>query len=126
MVLYPFTRGASTMVRKEKTVSHFTTAEIEYVKSQRLGRLATVNQAGEPHVVPVTFRSHAEMDTIDSGGHSLGSSKKFRDIAQNANVAFVVDKESCESKAGAEKLVRELRKSVPIRNRLHNLFIVVN
>jgi nitroimidazol reductase NimA-like FMN-containing flavoprotein (pyridoxamine 5'-phosphate oxidase superfamily) len=117
MVLYPFTRGASTMVRKEKTVSHFTPAEIEYIKSQRLGRLATVNQAGEPHVVPVTFRYNAEMDTIDSGGRSIGSSKKFRDIAQNANVAFVVDKESSESKAGAEKLVRERRISYEFQKR---------
>jgi pyridoxamine 5'-phosphate oxidase family protein len=72
-------------------MSHFTPAEIEYMKSQRLGRLATVNQAGEPHVVPVSFRYNAELDTIDIGGHSMGSSKKFRDIAHNANVAFVVD-----------------------------------
>jgi pyridoxamine 5'-phosphate oxidase family protein len=79
------------MVRKEKSMSHFTTAEIEYLKSQRLGRLATVNQAVEPHVVPVTFRYNAELDTIDVGGHNIGSSKKFRDIARNANVAFVVD-----------------------------------
>ena len=72
-------------------MSHFTTAEIEYLRSQRLGRLATVNQSGEPHVVPVTFRYNAELDTIDVGGHNIGSSKKFRDIAHNANVAFVVD-----------------------------------
>jgi pyridoxamine 5'-phosphate oxidase family protein len=79
------------MVRKEKSMCHFTTAEIEYLKSQRLGRLATVNQAGEPHVVPVTFRYNAELDTIDVGGRNIGNSKKFRDIAQNANIAFVVD-----------------------------------
>ena len=72
-------------------MSHFTPAEIEYMNSQRLGRLATVNQAGEPHVVPVGFRYNAELDTIDIGGHGIGSSKKFRDIAHNANVAFVVD-----------------------------------
>jgi len=72
-------------------MSRFTTAEIEYMQSQRLGRLATVNQAGEPHVVPVSFRHNAELDVIDIGGHGLSKSKKFRDILQNANVAFVVD-----------------------------------
>ena len=72
-------------------MSHFTPVEIEYLNSQRLGRLATVNQTGDPHVVPVGFRYNAEMDTIDIGGHGIGSSKKFRDIAHNANVAFVVD-----------------------------------
>ncbi|HEV2579636.1 MAG TPA: PPOX class F420-dependent oxidoreductase [Ktedonobacteraceae bacterium] len=72
-------------------MSQFTSEEIEYLKSQHLGRLATVNKAGEPHVVPVTFRYNEELDTIDIGGHGIGKTKKFRDIAQNANVAFVVD-----------------------------------
>src|SRR2546428_13238087 len=72
-------------------MSVFTPKEIEYMASQRLGRLATVSATGEPHVVPVGFRYNAELDTIDIGGHGIGSSKKFRDIARNANVAFVVD-----------------------------------
>jgi pyridoxamine 5'-phosphate oxidase family protein len=72
-------------------MSHFTSAEIEYFASQRLGRLATVNKAGEPHVVPVTFRYNAELETIDIGGHGISNSKKFRDILQNANAAFVID-----------------------------------
>ena len=76
---------------KGVVMSNFTPAEIEYLNSQRLGRLATVNQAGEPHVVPVTFRYNPELDTIDIGGHNIGQSKKFRDVAHNANVAFVVD-----------------------------------
>jgi pyridoxamine 5'-phosphate oxidase family protein len=53
--------------------------------------LATVNAAGEPHVVPVGFRYNAELDTIDIGGHNLSRSKKFRDVAQNGRAAFVVD-----------------------------------
>ena len=72
-------------------MSNFTAAEIAYMQSQRLGRLATVNKAGEPHVVPVSFHHNAELDAIDIGGHGLSKSKKFRDILQNANVAFVVD-----------------------------------
>ncbi len=45
-------------------MNRFSTAEKEYMHSQRLGRLATVNAAGEPHVVPVTFRYNAELDVI--------------------------------------------------------------
>ncbi len=62
-------------------MSNFTPAEIESFKSQRLGRLATVNAAGEPHVVPVSFRYNAELDTIDIGGLNITQSKKFRDVA---------------------------------------------
>jgi pyridoxamine 5'-phosphate oxidase family protein len=72
-------------------LSIFTNAEIEYMQSQRLGRLATVNAAGEPHVVPVTFRHNAELDAIDIGGHGMSGSKKFRDILHNSNAAFVID-----------------------------------
>lgn len=72
-------------------MSNFTPAEIEYFKSQRLGRLATVNAAGEPHVVPVSFRYNAELDTIDIGGLNITQSKKFRDVARNGRAALVVD-----------------------------------
>lgn len=72
-------------------MSHFSNAEIEYLQGQRLGRLATVNAAGEPHVVPVSFRYNAELDVIDVGGHGMSGSKKFRDILHNSNAAFVID-----------------------------------
>jgi pyridoxamine 5'-phosphate oxidase family protein len=72
-------------------MSAFTLAEIEYLQGQQLGRLATVNESGEPHVVPVGFRHNAELDTIDIGGHNLGKSKKFRDAARTGTAAFVVD-----------------------------------
>jgi pyridoxamine 5'-phosphate oxidase family protein len=72
-------------------MSNFTPTEIEYFKSQRLGRLATVNDAGEPHVVPVSFRYNPEFDTIDIGGHNIARSKKFREAERNGRVAFVVD-----------------------------------
>ena len=72
-------------------MSNFTPAEIAYFGTQRLGRLATVNAAGDPHVVPVGFRYNAELDTIDIGGHGIGKSKKYRDAARHGRVAFVVD-----------------------------------
>jgi pyridoxamine 5'-phosphate oxidase family protein len=72
-------------------MSAFTSAEIEYLRNQRLGRLATVNGEGEPHVVPTGFRYNAELDTIDIGGHNLATSKKFRDAKRTGRAAFVVD-----------------------------------
>ncbi len=48
-------------------MSAFTEKEIEYLWGQRLGRLATVNGEGEPHVVPVGFRYNADLDAIDIG-----------------------------------------------------------
>ena len=69
----------------------FTEKEIEYFGEQRLGRLATVDVAGRPHVVPVAFRYNAELETIDIGGHNFARSKKFRDAGKTGKAAFVVD-----------------------------------
>jgi pyridoxamine 5'-phosphate oxidase family protein len=72
-------------------MSRFTPEEIAYLQSQPLGRLATVGPKGDPHVVPVGFRYNPELDTIDIGGHGIGQSKKFRDVARSGRAAFVVD-----------------------------------
>jgi pyridoxamine 5'-phosphate oxidase family protein len=72
-------------------MSAFTPTEIEYLQGQQLGRLATVNESGEPHVVPTSFRYNAALDTIDIGGYNLSKSKKFRDAARTGRAAFVVD-----------------------------------
>jgi pyridoxamine 5'-phosphate oxidase family protein len=72
-------------------VSVFRDAEIEYLGSQRLGRLATVGLDGMPHVVPVAFRYNPEADAIDIGGHDFAKRKKFRDVKRTGMAAFVVD-----------------------------------
>ena len=72
-------------------MSKFTPAEIEYLQSQRLGRLATVNEQGDPHVVPVSFRYNPGQDSIDIGGYNMAQSKKYREAVRHGRVAFVVD-----------------------------------
>jgi len=72
-------------------MSKFTPEEIAYFQSQRLGRLATVSEKGEPHVVPVGFRYNPEQDSIDIGGHNIVPTKKYRDAVRYGRVAFVVD-----------------------------------
>lgn len=72
-------------------MSSFTPEEIAYLQSQRLGRLATVDAAGNPHVVPVGYRYNPDLDTIDIGGLEIAQSKKWRDVTATGRAAFVVD-----------------------------------
>jgi pyridoxamine 5'-phosphate oxidase family protein len=72
-------------------MSVFTPAELSYLQSQRLGRLATVGPSGQPHAVPVGFHYNPEQDTIDIGGYHFAQSKKYRDVLANARIALVVD-----------------------------------
>jgi pyridoxamine 5'-phosphate oxidase family protein len=84
--------AANIQSRKGKCkLSNFTQQEIEYLQSQRLGRMATVDPKGDLHVVPVAFRYNAEEDTIDIGGHNITNSKKYRDALKHGRIAFVVD-----------------------------------
>jgi pyridoxamine 5'-phosphate oxidase family protein len=72
-------------------MSVFTEKEIEYIRSQRLGRLATIRPDGTPQIAPVGFHYNAELDVIEIGGRYMSQSKKFRNVQQNPNVAFVID-----------------------------------
>src|SRR5437016_3514386 len=89
----PMTKGATVMqpTTPHGKISVFTPAEIAYLQSQRLGRLATVGSDGQLHVVPVSFRYNPDLDTIDIGGHGFAARKKYRDVRRNPRVAFVVD-----------------------------------
>jgi pyridoxamine 5'-phosphate oxidase family protein len=72
-------------------MSTFSQEEVQYLAEQRLGRLATVNAAGQPHVVPVSFSFEAETETIALGGVNVAGTKKVRDLLTNAKAALVVD-----------------------------------
>src|SRR5215216_6597928 len=72
-------------------MSIFTKNELAYITEQRLGRLATVDANGDPHVVPVGFRYAPETDTIEIGGHNIARTNKWRDVRRHPRVAFVID-----------------------------------
>lgn len=74
-----------------ESTSQLTADVLGYLKTQRLGRLATVDGSGAPQNSPVGFRYNAELGTIDIGGRAMGASRKFRNLAANPKVAFVVD-----------------------------------
>jgi pyridoxamine 5'-phosphate oxidase family protein len=65
--------------------------ELQYLGSQPLGRLATVQPDGTLQVSPVGYAYNAELGTIDIGGYNMTSSRKYRNVADNGRVAFVVD-----------------------------------
>ncbi len=61
-------------------------AELEFLRSQRFGRLATVSPAGWPHVMPVMYAVDAEgRIEFDADG------VKLRNLTAEPRVAFVVD-----------------------------------
>jgi pyridoxamine 5'-phosphate oxidase family protein len=65
--------------------------EIEFLRRTDLGRLATVQPDGTPQNSPVGFTYNEELGTIDIAGYRMSKSQKFRNIARNNRVAFVVD-----------------------------------
>jgi PPOX class probable F420-dependent enzyme len=71
-------------------------SEREFLMAQRVGRLATADARGNPHVVPVCFAISGDTlyVTIDekpkrAGGRPL---KRLRNMLDNASTAFVADR----------------------------------
>src|SRR3954470_18661405 len=83
-------------------MSAFTEAEIEYLQSQRLGRLATVGPDGQPHIIPVTYVYNPDEDAIDVGGIAFGDGKKWRDAQHSPRVTFLVDESTGKSARAVE------------------------
>jgi pyridoxamine 5'-phosphate oxidase family protein len=65
--------------------------ELDFMAQADLGRLATVQRDGTPQASPVGFTYNAELGTIDIAGYNMSKSQKYRNIAANPKVAFVVD-----------------------------------
>jgi pyridoxamine 5'-phosphate oxidase family protein len=68
-----------------------TEAERDYLRSQPLARLATVDAGGAPQNNPVGVFLDEETGDIIIGGHAMGASRKFRNVQRNRHVALVVD-----------------------------------
>jgi pyridoxamine 5'-phosphate oxidase family protein len=69
----------------------FTDEEIAYLRSQPLGRLATLGAGGQPDVVPVAVEADGTFLWVGGAG-TVRDTRKFRNIASgNHKVALVVD-----------------------------------
>jgi len=69
----------------------FKSHELDFLRGAELGRLATIQPDGTPQNSPVGFSYNDELGTIDIAGYRMSKSQKFRNIASNDKVAFVVD-----------------------------------
>lgn len=73
-----------------------TPAQSAFLASQRVGRLATADARGNPHVVPVCFAiaDGTLYVTIDEKPKRPGARplKRLRNIMENPSVAFVADR----------------------------------
>ena len=69
----------------------FSAPELDFLSAQRLGRLATMQPDGTLQVNPVGFMFNAEFGTFDIHGNRISASRKFKNVADNGKVAFVVD-----------------------------------
>ncbi|MFI6222946.1 PPOX class F420-dependent oxidoreductase [Nocardia salmonicida] len=69
----------------------FTDAEVDYLRSQPLARLATRAADGQPDVVPVAFEFDGTCFWV-GGGATFPKTRKARNVGTgNAEVALVVD-----------------------------------
>lgn len=70
-------------------------AERRYLETARVGRLATADSEGHPHVIPVCFTlaDDAILTPIDEKPKGVGPTelRRVRDIHTNPQVALVVD-----------------------------------
>jgi pyridoxamine 5'-phosphate oxidase family protein len=67
----------------------FTDTELEYLHSQRLGRIATASPVGEPEVSPVGFEADAA--GISTGGIDITKTVRYRNIQATGRAAMVID-----------------------------------
>jgi pyridoxamine 5'-phosphate oxidase family protein len=65
--------------------------EIDFMRGTVLGRLATIQSNGTLQNSPVGFTYNDDLGTIDIFGYHMSKSQKYRNIASNPTVAFVVD-----------------------------------
>ncbi|WP_336208254.1 pyridoxamine 5'-phosphate oxidase family protein [Nonomuraea sp. LPB2021202275-12-8] len=73
----------------------FSEAELAYLRTHDLARLATATAAGAPHVVPVRIHLGVERNVIGIGSFLLaegGRPRRYRhNVQDNDQVALVVD-----------------------------------
>jgi PPOX class probable F420-dependent enzyme len=73
----------------------FTEAELDFLTRTRVGRLATADGTGQPHVIPIVFATDGRTlyTPLDSKPKRVAPSqlKRVRNLFENPQVAFVVD-----------------------------------
>ena len=68
----------------------FTQSELEFLRSSRLGRIATSSSSGEPDVAVVGYRLLDDM-RVEVGGMDNTRTRKYHNAKANPRASFVVD-----------------------------------
>jgi pyridoxamine 5'-phosphate oxidase family protein len=80
------------VAQTSRPTAWFSTIELAYLLGEpHLGRLATADTTGQPHVVPVGWSYNADLGTIDITGRNFAVTRKFRNVKANPWAALVVD-----------------------------------
>lgn len=74
-------------------MSVFSDNELAYLRSEdfKLARLATIDPAGDPHVVPTGWSYNPDHDAIDIGGINPERTQKYRNVVRTGRAAVVID-----------------------------------
>ena len=67
----------------------FTEAEVAYLTSQRMARIATASAAAQPDVAAVTFG--LEGDYIVTGGYDITKTVRYGNLLKNPRAVIVID-----------------------------------
>lgn len=101
----------------------FTEQQRAFLDSQRVGRLATADAAGQPHVIPVCYACDdaAVYIALDAKPKRVAPQqlKRVRNMLQNPQVALVVDRYSDDWSELAYVLVRGTARLLPPEDTAH-------
>ena len=92
----------------------FTDSELDFLRSQRIGRFATVGNSGWPHVVPVMY-------TVDDAGwlEFDADGVKLRNLQAEPRAAMVIDamgpKRGVAIQGRVELIAPERARLLPVR-----------
>jgi pyridoxamine 5'-phosphate oxidase family protein len=95
------------------TTSVFTPAELGYLRSQPLARLATIGPDGAPQVKAVGFIVDPETGTIDIPSLNNPSTQKWRNVQRDGRVALIVDDVSPDPWQPRSVEVRGIAEALP-------------
>jgi len=75
--------------------AQFTEADLNFLNRSRVGRFATVDNTGQPHVIPIVFATDGEKlyTPIDRKPKRVlpNQLKRVRNLSWNPKIAFVID-----------------------------------
>lgn len=88
----------------------FTDEQLVFIQSQRVGRLATADCEGQPHVIPVCYAcdSRSIYIALDAKPKRVAPQqlRRVRNLLENPRIALVVDRYSDDWSALAYVLIR--------------------